>query len=223
MIRGKVVQKKDGGIVVAVEEVTRVWRTNKAEDPKSLMGKKVLVNGPKQGNEYSKRIARFLGSLKPGEAVTLDVAHKGEGEALAILELTPEQREGHPMVYVREANGSVDEVLKRLEAAAAANKFGVLGVHDLKQKMNAKGVQFGPECRIVEVCNPKKAKSVLEANMSISNALPCRISIYEEDGVVKVSTLRPTAILALFGQPELEPIAREVEEAMIRMIDAASQ
>ncbi len=125
------------------------------------------------------------------------------------------------MLYVREARGSVGETAKKLEEAAAANEFGVLGVHDLKQKMNAKGVEFGCECRIVEVCNPKKAKSVLEADMSISNALPCRISIYEEGGKVKVSTLKPTAILALFGRPELEPVAKEVEDTMIRIIDAA--
>jgi uncharacterized protein (DUF302 family) len=131
------------------------------------------------------------------------------------------QQERRPMLYVKEANGSVDEVAKKLEEAASANRFGVLGVHDLKQKMNAKGVEFGPECRIFEVCNPHKAKTVLETDMSISNALPCRISVYEEGGQVKVSTLRPTAILALFGRPELQPVAEEVEETMIRMIDAA--
>ena len=127
------------------------------------------------------------------------------------------------MLYVREAKGSVDQVAKKLEEAAAVNQFGVLATHNLTQKMNAKGVDFGPECRIVEVCNPKKAKSVLETDMSISNALPCRISIYEEGDTVKVSTLKPTAILALFGRPELEPIAKEVEETMIRMIDAACE
>jgi len=132
-----------------------------------------------------------------------------------------DQKERRPMLYVQEASGSIDDVLKKLEEAAAANKFGVLAVHNLKQKMNAKGVEFGPECRIVEVCNPKKAKSVLETDMSISNALPCRISVYEEGGKTKVSTLKPTAILGLFGRPELEPVAEEVEEAMIRMIDAA--
>jgi uncharacterized protein (DUF302 family) len=133
------------------------------------------------------------------------------------------ERDGSSMLYVQVANGTVDQVLKKLEEAATANKFGVLTVHDLKQKLNAKGVEFGPECRIVEVCNPQKAKTVLEADMSISNALPCRISIYEEDGTVKVSTLRPTAVLGLFGQPTLEPVAKEVEKAMIRMIDAACE
>jgi len=125
------------------------------------------------------------------------------------------------MLYVREANGSVDEVAERLENAVTENKFGVLGVHDLKQKMNSKGVDFASECRIFEVCNPQKAKSVLESDLSISTALPCRISVYEEKGKVKVATLKPTAILSLFGQPQLEPIAKEVEAAMTRIIDAA--
>lgn len=127
------------------------------------------------------------------------------------------------MLYVREARGSIDEVAKKLEAAAADNKFGVLGVHDLKQKMHAKGVEFGPECRVFEVCNPFKAKAVLEADMTISNALPCRISVYEEAGTVKVSTLKPTAVLGLFNRPELEAVAQEVEEAIVRIIDSACE
>ena len=125
------------------------------------------------------------------------------------------------MLYVQETIGPIDEVVARIEAATAANQFGVLGIHDLKQKMNSKGLDFGPECRILEVCNPGKAKRVLEADMSISNALPCRISVYEEGEKIMVSTLKPTHLLGLFGRPELEPVAKEVEETLIRIIDAA--
>ena len=92
MIQGKVVAKHDGEIVVAVEKVTRVWRANKAENPKALEGKTVLVTGSKEDGHYAKLVARFIDKLKTGEAVTLDVAHKGKGEALTILELTEEQR-----------------------------------------------------------------------------------------------------------------------------------
>ena len=84
--------KHDGEIVVAVEKVTRVWRANKAENPKALEGKTVLVTGSKEDGHYAKLVARFIDKLKTGEAVTLDVAHKGKGEALTILELTEEQR-----------------------------------------------------------------------------------------------------------------------------------
>ena len=125
------------------------------------------------------------------------------------------------MLYVREASGLIDEVAKKLEDAVVANQFGVLGVHDLKQKMNAKGVAFDTECRIFEVCNPGKAKTVLQTNMGISTALPCRISVYEEAGKVKVATIKPTAMLAMFDQPDLVGVAREVEETVERIIEAA--
>lgn len=125
------------------------------------------------------------------------------------------------MLYEKEAEGTVEEVVARLEQAAAEHGFGVLGQHDLKQKMKAKGVDFAPECRVLEVCNPLKAKTVLEADLSIANALPCRIAIYERDGAVVVSTLRPTRLLALFDRPELEPVAEEVEQTMLAMIDQA--
>ncbi len=125
------------------------------------------------------------------------------------------------MLYERETTGTVAQVSEKLEAAAAANKFGVLGTHDLKERMAAKGVQFGPECRIIEVCNPHQAKLVLERNMAISTAMPCRISVYQAGPRVRVAMIRPTAALGMFGNPDLEPVARDVENTMIRIIDAA--
>jgi uncharacterized protein (DUF302 family) len=125
------------------------------------------------------------------------------------------------MLYVRESNKSIDEVCSKIQEAAVQNKFGVLAVIDLKEKMAAKGVQFGPQCRIIEVCNPMQAKKVLEKNMTISSALPCRISVYEEANKVKIVTLMPTVLLNLFGNPELAPVAKDVEDTMLRIIDSA--
>lgn len=127
------------------------------------------------------------------------------------------------MLYEKIVQGSVDEMIGKLETATVAHQFGVLGVHNLKQKMADKGVAFGPECRVLEVCNPGKAKTVLEADLSISNALPCRISVYEAGSSVVVSTMKPTILIGLFDRPELEPVAREVEETLIRIIDSACE
>jgi len=88
MFRGEVVGKRDGGIVVAVQEITNVWRQSKAEDPKSLVGKKVLVM-PRGGAEQA---VRFVNAVKVGESIKLDVGNK-EGDKLVILELSQEQRE----------------------------------------------------------------------------------------------------------------------------------
>ena len=125
------------------------------------------------------------------------------------------------MLYVQEVFGSVDDIVGKIEQAAKDNDFGVLDIHDLKQKMASKGVDFAPECRIVEVCNPHKAKEVLENNMAISTALPCRISVYEEDGKVKIATIRPTYMLNLFDSPGLKSVAQSVEETIIKIISVA--
>ena len=87
------------------------------------------------------------------------------------------------MLHVVESAKPLDQLGKDLEAACARHKFGVLGMHDLKAKMTEKGVPFARECRIFEKSgNPHQAKRVLEANLEISTALPCRISVYEEGG-----------------------------------------
>ena len=125
------------------------------------------------------------------------------------------------MIHVRETQGPIDSVVARLEKATAENQFSVLGIHNLKEKMTAKGVDFACECRVMEVCNPRKAREVLEENMSISTALPCRISIYQDGENVKVATIRPTMLLNLFDSPRLQAVAREVEDTLVRIIDAA--
>jgi uncharacterized protein (DUF302 family) len=125
------------------------------------------------------------------------------------------------MLYEQTTAGTVDAVCDKLCDATTAHNFGVLGIHDLKRKMEDKGVPFSRECRIIEVCNPRQAKVVLEANMAISTALPCRIAVYEEGDAVKVSTLKPTAVLALYGSVELESVAKDVERTIVRIIDAA--
>jgi uncharacterized protein (DUF302 family) len=126
------------------------------------------------------------------------------------------------MLHVVESKKALADVARDLEAAVARHQFGVLGMHDLKATMAKKGVTFARECRIFEVCNPHQAKTVLEANLEISTALPCRISVYEEGGVTKLATIKPTAMIALYPNPELAQVAREVEQTLERiMADAA--
>jgi hypothetical protein len=63
---------------------------------------------------------------------------------------------------------------------------------------------------------------VLDQNMSVSTALPCRISIYEEGVKTILATLKPTALLAMFSVRQLESVAQEVEDAIIKIMKEAS-
>ncbi len=127
------------------------------------------------------------------------------------------------VLYVKEANESVESVGRRLEEAVKAHKFGVIAVIDLKSKMADKGIQFSKACKVYEVCNPIQAKQVLDRDMSLSTALPCRISVYEEGDRVKVATILPTQMLGLFPVPDLAPVAQDVEGQIKAMINEATQ
>ena len=117
---------------------------------------------------------------------------------------------------------TVSEAAAALQTAVPANHFGVMQVHDLKETMAKKGAGFERECLIFEVCQPQQAKKVLDQDMSVSTALPCRISIYEEDGKTILATLKPTTLLAMFNAPQLVEVAQEVEDTLVKIMREAA-
>ena len=117
---------------------------------------------------------------------------------------------------------TVSETAAALQTAVQANHFGVMQVHNLKETMMKKGVEFIPECLIFEVCQPEQAKKILDQNMSVSTALPCRISIYEEGDKTILATLQPTVLLAMFNSPQMKGVAQEVEDAIVKIMNAAA-
>jgi uncharacterized protein (DUF302 family) len=125
------------------------------------------------------------------------------------------------ILYSRATTQALDVACGRLEEAVKAHKYGILGVIDLQARMKEKGVDFGSPCRIYEVCNPRIAKQVLDREMAISTALPCRISVYQKANEVTIATLRPTQILGLFNAPELMAVAAAVEKDILAMVDEA--
>jgi uncharacterized protein (DUF302 family) len=127
------------------------------------------------------------------------------------------------MIYQVKTKKSLSDVARDLEAATQRHKFGIIGTHDLKAKLNEKGVEFDRDCVIFEVCNPHQAKKVLEKNAEVSTALPCRISVYRDGDDLVLATLKPTATLGLFETAGLELVAQDVEETIIAiMVEAAN-
>ena len=126
------------------------------------------------------------------------------------------------MLYSREATGGFDETVDRLSKAVTDHHFGVIETIDLKEKLNAKGVEFAHGCTVLEVCNPQRAKVALDEDMSLATALPCRIAVYEQDDRTVVSMMRPSVLLELFEKGEgIATLASEVEQDLVAMIDQA--
>lgn len=126
------------------------------------------------------------------------------------------------MYYIVETEKKFAAAAADLDAAVKRHGFGVLHVHDLGATLRGKGIAFGEQCMIFEVCNPVQAAKVLSVDMRLNMALPCRISVFTDKGKTKIGLIRPVPLLAaLSPDAALTQVAKEVEEKIIMMVDEA--
>ena len=126
------------------------------------------------------------------------------------------------MYYVVDTDKTFEQASIDLEASVKSLGFGVLHVHDLGETLRNKGIDFEENCRVFEVCNPIQAAKVLSMDMRLNMALPCRISVFTEEGSTKIGLIKPAQMLAALSEnPALLKVANEVEEKTIQMVNKA--
>lgn len=126
------------------------------------------------------------------------------------------------MKYIVNSKKTVEQATIDLEASVIKHNFGVMHIYNLKDTFKKKGVDFNNECRILEVCNPMKAKEVLNTDMDLNMVLPCRISVYSKEGVTKIGMIKPVQMLeTLSDSLSLKIVAEEVEKIITQIIHDA--
>ncbi len=127
------------------------------------------------------------------------------------------------MKVIVETDKSVDQAVEALTEAITERKFGVLHVHNLHKTLNSKGVPFDQQCQVLEVCNPLQAAKVLEDDMDMNMALPCRVSVYQKGGKTLIGMISPKAMLATLSDSKaLQDVAEHVEQVLTEAIKAAA-
>lgn len=140
-------------------------------------------------------------SPEPSDAVAVQAAEP--------LEITVESRFGF------------EETIEKLKEAAAAEKFGVQGLHEISKILTEKGYPREP-LAVLEVCHPGHASVALEQDINIALMIPCPISIYEKDGKVFVSTFNTKKMATMYKGEKMPEVAAAVDEAMRKILQAIS-
>jgi len=126
------------------------------------------------------------------------------------------------MYYIVETKKSFAQASADLGEAVKNQGFGVLHIHDLGETLRSKGIEFAEQCKVFEVCNPRQAAKVLATDMRLNMALPCRISVFTDNGKTKIGLIRPAQMLSgLSDDPALTAVAQEVEAKTIAMVEQA--
>jgi len=93
------------------------------------------------------------------------------------------------MIYKITTDKPLQMVKNELAEHAKECGFGVLGSYEFQKILHSKGLQLDKDITVYELCNPKAAKEALEIMPEISVYLPCRLSLYEDNGKTVISTI----------------------------------
>ena len=126
------------------------------------------------------------------------------------------------MYYIVDSDKSFDDAVTDLDQAVKDHGFGVLHVHDLGNTLRSKGIDFGEQCKVFEVCNPVQAAKVLATDMRLNMALPCRISVFTENNQTRIGLIKPEQMLSALSEDQvLKDTAKEVEQITKQMVNQA--
>jgi len=105
-----------------------------------------------------------------------------------------------------------------IRASLAEEGFGILTEIDVAATLSDKlGVERAPY-KILGACNPALANRALGVDEHIGLLLPCNVIVYEKGDGTAVEAMEPALMGSLTGQDDMEPIAAEARERLIRAL-----
>ena len=125
------------------------------------------------------------------------------------------------LVYEKSTNKSLTEAISSLESNLKESGFGILWQLNFKDKLQEKGLDFKDDFVVLEVCNPKQAKEVLEENIHIGYVLPCKMVVRREGDKTYIGMTSPEVLIGLFEGSDLKEVAKKVEESLKNSIEAS--
>ena len=93
------------------------------------------------------------------------------------------------MIYTTTTSTSIETVKRELETKAKEAGFGVLNSYAFQQILESKGFPIEKDITVYELCNPPGAQQALSEIAAISVYLPCRLSLYENNGRTTLATI----------------------------------
>lgn len=124
-------------------------------------------------------------------------------------------------IYEMNTGKDFETAVEDIRKALGTRGFGVLWEMNFKDKLREKGLEFDVNFKVMEVCNPPKAKKVLDKDIEAGYMLPCKMAVYEKGGEVRIGMLKPISLVGILGKDGLRDIAEEVEGILKSAIEEA--
>lgn len=123
--------------------------------------------------------------------------------------------------YEVKTSKTFSSAVEDLKKSLSDYNFGVLWELNLKEKMEEKRLDFEHNFKVLEVCNTKQAKEILDLHIEAGYFLPCKMVVYEKGNSVFMGMMRPTSTIGMLEQEDLRGIAQQVETVLKKVLDEA--
>lgn len=122
----------------------------------------------------------------------------------------------HLVLYTEKTfDDAVVSVIKNIEKKG----WAIFAIYDIRERLAAKGFVLG-KMKIIEFCSAKNANAILKKNPYISICMPCRISIFENEGKIVIASMKPMAMSSFFKGIDASDI-EEVDAGISEIINGS--
>jgi cytochrome c oxidase cbb3-type subunit 3 len=126
-----------------------------------------------------------------------------------------------PMILEAESSYSLEETVENVKRAAIGKNFRIIREQRLEHGLFPEGEQ-NPKQVIVYFCNFNFINLALSLDPRVGLFLPCRVTVVEQDGVVKVLSINPKHLSALYNNRELDAACDEMTELYEGILEEAT-
>jgi len=126
-----------------------------------------------------------------------------------------------PLTMVYEAHDTLDHVVENIKRAAVGRNFRLIRVQHLDYGFVPEDKESKKEV-IVYFCNFDLLNQALAIDPRVGLFLPCQVTAYEQNGVVKVTTINPKRLSHLFNNNELDKLCDQMHQIYSDILDEAT-
>jgi uncharacterized protein (DUF302 family) len=109
--------------------------------------------------------------------------------------------------------------LEKIKEELSKEGFGILTEIDVQATLKKKLSVSVDKYIILGACNPSLAYEALQTEQEIGLLLPCNVIVYEKEGKISISAIKPSVAMQMVDNEKLGKIALQVEEKLKKVID----
>ncbi|MDA3833810.1 MAG: DUF302 domain-containing protein [Spirochaetales bacterium] len=113
--------------------------------------------------------------------------------------------------FSKELEGNFDDVKKKVVDALKVEGFGILTEIDVRAKFKEKQDNDFKRNEILGACNPANAHKSILAEENIGLMLPCNVALFEKEGKIVLSVIKPSSAMKMIENEKLNEIAFFIE------------